>query len=110
LLYHRAGSETGAPIAARFADVIRKTQPTEKVTMTKRTIAKALNNIRPCNVLVSDGRCIYVDNPETVLVSDTILVIGKHAQGRMVKELAIVAVSHVTGIEPTTPRPLRKVA
>ena len=78
--------------------------------MTKEDIAQALNNIRPCNVLVSDGRCIYVDNPETVLVSDTVLVIGKHAQGRMVKELAIVAVSHITGIEPTKPRPLRKVA
>ena len=78
--------------------------------MTKEDIAQALNNIRPCNVLVSDGRCIYVDNPETVLLTETVLVIGKHAQGRIVKELAIVAVNHVTGIEPTKPRPLRKVA
>ena len=78
--------------------------------MTKEDIAQALNNIRPCNVLVSDGRIIYVDNPETVLVSDTVLVVGKHAQGRMVKELAIVAVRHVTGIEPAKPRPLRKAA
>ena len=78
--------------------------------MTKEDIAQALNNIRPCNVLVSDGRCIHVDNPETVLLTETVLVIGKHAQGRIVKELAIVAVNHVTGIEPTKPRPLRKVA
>ena len=78
--------------------------------MTKEDVNQALNNIRPCNVLVSDGRCIYVDNPETVLLSDTVLVIGKHAQRRIVKELAMVAVAHITGIEPAKPRPLRKVA
>lgn len=102
-----------APIrgeAAGFAVIDKPTSPIDKKAMTKEDIAQALTNIRPCNVLVSDGRCIYVDNPETVLVSDTVLVIGKHAQGRIVKELAIVAVSHVTGIEPTKPRPLRKVA
>lgn len=90
--------------------VDKRTPGTDKKAMTKDDIHQALTNIRPCNVLVSDGRCIYVDNPETVLVSDTVLVIGKHAQGRMVKELAIVAVNHVTGIEPAKPRPLRKVA
>ena len=78
--------------------------------MNQEDVNEALGNIRPCNVLVSDGRVICVDNPETVLVSDTVLVIGKHAQGRMVKELAIVALAYITGIEPTKPRPLRKVA
>ena len=68
--------------------------------MNKEGVNQALGNIRPCNVLVSDGRCIYVDNPETVLLSDTVLVVGRHAQGRMVKELAIVALAHITGIEP----------
>ena len=90
--------------------VDKKGRATDKRALTKADIHQALMNIRPCNVLVSDGRRIYVDNPETVLVSDTVLVIGTHAQGRMVKELAIVAVSHVTGIEPAKPRPLRKVA
>jgi hypothetical protein len=51
-----------------------------------------------------------VDNPETVLLSDTVLVVGTHAQGRVVKELAIIALAHITGIEPAKPRPLRKVA
>ena len=78
--------------------------------MDKEDVNEALSNIRPCNILVSDGRCIYVDNPETVLLSDTVLVVGKHAQGRIVKELAIVALDHITGIEPAKPRPLRKVA
>lgn len=78
--------------------------------MTKEDINQALDNIRPCNILVSDGRCIYVNNPDTVLLSDTVLVIGKHAQGRMVKDLTMVAISHITGIEPDRPRPLRKVA
>ena len=78
--------------------------------MDKEDVNEALSNIRPCNILVSDGRCIYVDNPETVLLSDTVLVVGKHAQGRIVKELAIVALDHITGIEPATPRPLRRVA
>jgi len=78
--------------------------------MNRQDVNQALNNIRPCNVLVSDGRCIYVDNPETILLSETVLVIGKHAQGRMVKELAMVALAHITGIEPAKPRPLRKVA
>lgn len=78
--------------------------------MNKQDVNQALNNIRPCNVHVSDGRCLYVDNPETVLLSDTVLVIGTHAQGRMVKELGIVALAYITGIEPAKPRPLRKVA
>lgn len=78
--------------------------------MTKEDLNQALTNIRPCNVLVSDGRCLYVDNPETVLLSDSVLVIGMHAQGRIVRELAIVAINHITGIEPAKPRPLRKVA
>ena len=78
--------------------------------MTKEDVNQALTNIRPCNVLVSDGRCLYVDNPKTVLLSDSVLVIGIHAQGRMVRELAIVAVNQITGIEPAKPRPLRKVA
>ena len=70
----------------------------------------ALQNTRPYNVLVSDGRSIYVDNPEIIILSDTVLVIGRHAQCRMVKELSIVALAHITGIEPTKPRPLGKVA
>jgi hypothetical protein len=78
--------------------------------MNKHGVNQALNNIRPCNVLVSDGRCLYVDSPENVLLSDTALVIGMNAQGRVVKELAIVALAHITGIEPAKPRPLRKVA
>jgi hypothetical protein len=78
--------------------------------MTKGEVNDALKNFQTCHVLVSDGRSIYVDNPETVILSDTVLVIGKHAQGRMVKELSIVALAHITGIEPTKPRPLRKVA
>ena len=78
--------------------------------MDKEDVNEALSNIRLCNILVRDGRCIYVDNPETVLLSDTVLVVGKHAQGRIVKELAIVALDHITGIEPAKPRPLRKVA
>jgi len=78
--------------------------------MNKNNVNQALSNIRPCTILVSDGREIYMDNPETVLLSDTVLVVGKHAQGRMVKELAIVALNHITGIEPAKPRLLRKVA
>jgi hypothetical protein len=81
---------------------------TDKSSMTKAGINQALTNIRPCNVLVSDGGCIHVDNAETVLIFETVLVIGKHAQGRMVKELSIVPVKHVTGIDPANPRPLLK--
>ncbi len=78
--------------------------------MNKNDVNQALSNIRPCTVLVSDGRSIYVDNPETVILSDSVLVIGRHAQGRVVKDLAIIALNHITGIEPAKPRPLRKVA
>ena len=78
--------------------------------MNKDDVNQALSNIRPCTILVSDGRSVYVDNPETVLLSDTVLVVGTHAQGRIVKELAIIALDHITGIEPAKPRPLRKVA
>ena len=55
--------------------------------MNKDGVNQALSNIRPCTILVSDGRSVYVDNPETVLLSDTVLVVGTHAQGRVVKEL-----------------------
>ena len=78
--------------------------------MKKEEVNQALNNIRPCTVHVSDGRSIYVDNPETVLLSDTVLVIGIHAQGRIVRDLAIVAIAHITSIDPAKPRPLRRVA
>ncbi len=78
--------------------------------MNKNDVNQALSNIRPCTVLVSDGRSIYVDNPETVILSDSVLVIGRHAQGRVVKDLAIIALNHITGIESAKPRPLRKVA
>ena len=78
--------------------------------MNKNDVNQALSNIRPCMILVSDGRSVYVDNPETVLLSDTVLVVGTHAQGRVVKELAIIALAHITGIEPAKPRPLRRVA
>ena len=72
--------------------------------MNKDDVNQALSNIRPCTILVSDGRSVYVDNPETVLLSDTVLVVGTHAQGRIVKELAIIALDHITGIEPAKPR------
>lgn len=88
----------------------RRSAAIDRQVMTAKSIARALTRTCPCNVLVRDGRCLYVDHPKAVLVSDTVLVIGKHLQGRTVKELAFVAVSHVTGIEPTKPRPLRKVA
>ena len=70
----------------------------EQSFMNKDDVNQALNNIRPCTVLVSDGRSVYVDNPETVLLSETVLVVGKHAQGRIVKELAIIALAGITGI------------
>ena len=78
--------------------------------MNKEDVQESLNNIRPCQILVSDGRRIYIDNPETVILSETVLVVGKHAQGRTAKDLAIIALAHITGIEPARPRPLRKVA
>jgi len=78
--------------------------------MNEADVNQALDNIRSCNILLSDGRCVYVDSPETLLLSDTVLVVGKHAQGRIVKELAIIALDHITGIEPAKPRPLGKVA
>src|SRR5947207_3305943 len=62
-------------------------------SMNKNDLNQALTNIRPCTILVSDGRSIYVDNPETVLLSDTVLVVGTHGQGRVVKELAIIALA-----------------
>jgi len=78
--------------------------------MNKEGVQEALNNIRPCQILASDGRRIYIDNAETVILSDSVLVVGKHAQGRIVKDLAIIALAHITGIEPAKPRPLRNVA
>jgi hypothetical protein len=78
--------------------------------MMKNNVNQAVGSIRPCNVLVSDGSRIYVDDPETVLLRSEILIIGKHPPDRVMKELAMVALAHITGIGPGQPRPLRNVA
>ena len=64
------------------------------------------------NFYTSDGRVVYVDHPEAVLVSDQLIAIGSGANGtsNVVKEIILLSPDHVVRIEPTKRRPLGRVA
>ena len=66
----------------------------------------------PLNFYRSDGRVIYVDHPESVLISDQLIAIGSGSNGAsgVVKEIILLSPEHVVRIEPTKRRPLRRVA
>lgn len=66
----------------------------------------------PLNFYTSDGRVVYVDHPESVLVSEHLIAIGSGANGGrgVVKEIVLLSPDHIVRIEPTKRRPLRRVA
>jgi hypothetical protein len=66
----------------------------------------------PLNFYTSDGRVVYVDHPEAVLVSEQLIAIGSGANGisNVAKEIILLSPDHVVRIEPTKRKPLRRVA
>ncbi|MBI4663569.1 MAG: hypothetical protein HY735_32610 [Verrucomicrobia bacterium] len=77
------------------------------------TIRQHLNTTKaPLNFYASDGRIVYVDHPESVLISDHLVAIGSGADapGLLVKEIILLAPDHIVRIGRTRRKPLRKVA
>ena len=66
----------------------------------------------PLNFYTSDGRILYVDHPESVIVSEHLIAIGSGADSAtgVVKEIVLLSPDHVVRIEPTKRRALRSVA
>ncbi len=66
----------------------------------------------PLNLYTSDGRIVYVDHPESVIVSPSLVAIGSGANGTspLAKEIIFLSPDHIVRIEPTKPRPLRTVS
>ena len=75
------------------------------------TIRQIMSATRPpLNFFTSDGRVVYVDHPESVLVSENLIAIGSGANGRIVRQIILLSPDHVVRIEPTKRKPLRRVA
>ena len=77
------------------------------------TIRQIVNTTKPpLNFYSSDGRIVYVDHPESVLISDQLVAVGHGADapGGVVKEIILLAPDHIVRIERTRRQPLRKVA
>src|SRR5438093_8471488 len=81
--------------------------------MNSETIRQVISATKPpLNFYTSDGRVVYVDHPESVLVSPQLIAIGSGANGAssVVKEIILLSPDHVVRIEPTRRRPLRRIA
>jgi hypothetical protein len=82
------------------------------VHMKANTIQQIMGKTRPpLNFYTSDGRVVYVDHPESVLVSEPLVAIasGADASTGVAKEMILLSPDHIVRIEPTKRRPLRKV-
>ena len=80
--------------------------------MNSETIRQVISATKPpFNFYTSDGRIVYVDHPESVLISSQLIAIGSGSNGatRVLKEIILLSPDHVVRIEPTKRRPLRSV-
>lgn len=66
----------------------------------------------PMNFYTSDGRVIYIDHPESVLITEALIAIGSgvDAGTGVARDIVLLAPDHIVRIEPTKRKPLRKVA
>jgi hypothetical protein len=81
--------------------------------MKSDTIRQVMSATKPpLNFYASDGRIVYVDHPESVLVSEQLIAVGSGANGTsgVVKEIILLSPDHIVRIEPTKRKPLRRVA
>jgi hypothetical protein len=62
----------------------------------------------PLSVYTSDGRQVYVDHPELVIVGENLVAIGLGADAAsgVVKEIVLLSPEHIVRIEPTKRRAL----
>ena len=66
----------------------------------------------PLDFYTSDGKVLYVDHPESILVSDNLIAIGSGVNGTsgVMKAIVLLSPDHIVRIEPTKRRALRQVA
>jgi hypothetical protein len=66
----------------------------------------------PMNFYTSDGRVIYIDHPESVLISEALVAVasGLDEDTGLAKEILLIAPDHIVRIDPANRRALRKVA
>ena len=82
-------------------------------TMNSDTVRQVMSPTKPpLNFYTSDGRIIYVDHPESLLVSEQLIAIGSGANGvsGVVKEIILLSPDHIVRIEPTQRKSLRRLA
>jgi len=79
--------------------------------MNSNTIRQVIAATRPpVNFYASDGRIVYVDHPELVIVSEQLIAIGSGANGNsgVLKEIILLSPDHIVRIEPTKRRALTR--
>ncbi len=66
----------------------------------------------PMNFYTSDGRVVYIDHPESIIISEALVAVGAgvDAGTGVARDIVLLAPDHILRIEPTRRRPLRKVA
>jgi hypothetical protein len=81
--------------------------------MKSDTIKGILGGAKPTlNFYTSDGRIVYVDHPESVIVGEQLVAIGSGADGSsgVVRDIILLSPDHIVRIEPTKRKPLRRLA
>ncbi len=81
--------------------------------MTAGTIRQIISATPPpINVYTSDRRVIYVDHPESVIVSDEMIAIGSGVNGGsgVVKDIILLANNHIVRVERMRRKALRRTA
>ena len=81
--------------------------------MKPHTIRQVIASTKPpLNFYTSDGRIVYVDHPESIIVGEQLVAIGSGADAAtgVVKEIILLDPDHIVRIEPTRRKPLRRVA
>ena len=66
----------------------------------------------PMNFYTSDGRVVYIDHPESVIISEALVAVGAGVDPGtgLASGIVLLAPDHFVRIEPTRRKPLRKVA
>jgi hypothetical protein len=75
------------------------------------TIRQVISSTKPpLNFYTSDGRMVYVDHPELVIVSPDLIAIGSGADAAsgVVKEIVLLSPDHVVRVEPTKRKSLSR--
>ena len=66
----------------------------------------------PMNFYTSDGRVVYIDHPESVIISEALVAVGSGVDPEtgLARDILLLAPDHIVRIEPTRRKALRKVA